>query len=283
MGTDVAREAQSLEAELGRLGERFEKQTRYVEVLERKLRGMLEETGVASLSVTLADPLPALDGGVSLASDPGEGEPPYQAFPASGETADKAPATDDSWWPRPEAARRPLEPNAGWRNYALHGHVAKVVGVSVCGLSRPVLESTVAAIAGQQDLLRDFIPVFLTDCTEFDVFRRHGFVWEYFPGPAERARYGGDRSWADYAARRRALLERKWGLDEVICIGPAEFGRIEAAADAEPQAERLAAPAPAPDEAPRPSPDATEKPKRQAGLRYRLPRRKRPVRKPRFS
>ena len=56
----------------------------------------------------------------------------------------------------------------------------------------------------------------------------------------------------------------------MICIGPAEFGRIEAGADAEQQAERLAAPAvdtETADEAPTHPPAGTEVPKRRGGLR----------------
>jgi hypothetical protein len=288
----------SLEAELGRLGERFEKQARYIEVIERKLRDMLEGAGVASVTVTLADPLVPLNGGVSLSTEAEDGERPYQTF---GPVA-SPPATDGDWWPRPEAALRPLLPNAGWRNYALRGRAAKVVGVSVCGLPPAILESTVAAIAAQQDLLRDFIPLFLTDSADFDVFRRHGFVWEYFPCAAERARYGGATGWAAYAASRRSLLQRKWGLDDVVCIGPAEFGRIGLQGDAEARTELIAAPLGEPADlatggsadaeaaamgaaspAPNGSGGAESRSSNRAGARYRLPRRKRVPPRPRMS
>ena len=135
------------------------------------------------------------------------------------------------WWPRADNAERPLAPTAGWRNYTLQMRNPKVIGVSVCGMSRAVLDATVSAIADQQDRLRDFIPVFLTDSTDFDIFRRHGFVWEYFPGPVERARYGGTMDWAAYAAGRRRLLMRKWGLSRVVSIGAVEFGVVDPSPD----------------------------------------------------
>jgi hypothetical protein len=72
------------------------------------------------------------------------------------------------------------------KNYALHGRVDKVVGVSVCGLLRPVLAGIVDSIAAQQARSRDFVPVFLTDSTDFDLFRRHGFVFEYLPNCGAR-------------------------------------------------------------------------------------------------
>jgi hypothetical protein len=90
-------------------------------------------------------------------------------------------------------------------------------------LTKTVLGSVVETIVGQQTLLRDFIPVFLTDSVDFEVFRRHGFVWEYFPDAEERARYDGTLSWAAYGAVRRELLRRKWGLDEVVAIGAVPF------------------------------------------------------------
>jgi hypothetical protein len=102
-----------------------------------------------------------------------------------------------------------------------------VLGVSVCGLSRSVLEPLVDTIAAQQTALRDFIPVFLTDSMDFEVFRRHGFVCEYFPDAAERARYGGAVDWAEYGRRRRDLVTRKWRLDEIVVIGSLEFGIVD--------------------------------------------------------
>lgn len=217
------REVYGLYAELNRLGERIESQTRYVDVLERKLREMMRQLGLRTVAVEIFDPIPRLGGG---SGQQGAGAPASHPHvrPAERQIA----ATDNSWWPRSEGDGPPLIPNAGWRNYALHRQADKVVGVSVCGLSRTVLEGIVATVAEQQSLLRNFIPVFLTDSTDFDLFRQHGFVFEYLPAAAKRAAVAGTTNWEAYAAERRALIERKWNLAHIICFGPVEFGKPEA-------------------------------------------------------
>jgi hypothetical protein len=174
--------------------------------------------------VDIADAIPPLAAG-----------PPRSAKPPT--SCQRYPTVSDdllvhgSWWPRRKARARPLVPNAGWQNYTLHKRAPKVVGVSVCGLPHVLLEATLATIAAQQSKLRDFIPLFLTDSTDFEAFRRHGFVWEYLPGPAERQRCAGARRWPEYAALRRALLVRKWGLDQIIVIGSSEFGLLRQKAE----------------------------------------------------
>jgi hypothetical protein len=101
-----------------------------------------------------------------------------------------------------------------------------VIGVSICGLPEAIVGQIVRSVAEQQERLQDFVPIFLTDSTDFQVFRRHGFVFEYFPNEKQRAAYGGSVSWSEYGRQRRELLERKWGIAQTISFGPTEFGRI---------------------------------------------------------
>jgi hypothetical protein len=236
---ELKRRADNLFAEVFRLGERVEIQSRYIDTVERRLREALGAAGLQSVVVEIADAIPSPAPGAGAAA----AEPSIRDrhFPIVSDDL----LVHDSWWPRRKAGARPLVPNAGWQNYTLHKRARKVVGVSACGLPRVLLETTLATIAAQQSRLRDFIPFFLTDSTDFDIFRRYGFVWEYFPGPAERERYAGSQSWAEYAALRRALLVRKWGLDQIIVIGPSEFGRPQQEAE---ERERSGAEAPAPAE-----------------------------------
>jgi hypothetical protein len=220
---DHARENRLLHAEVYRLAEANETLARYVEVLERKLDELLAKAGLGPLTITVADAITPVSRHPKRAIAP----PPenVQSSPAlSAATTPRESALDTDWWPTRSRAVVPLIPAAGRRNYTLQKRNVKVVGVSVCQMPRETLESVVAAISDQQDRLRDFIPVFLTDSTDFDVFRRYGFVWEYFPGLSARARYNGTTSWANYAAARRQLLTRKWNFDHVICIGATEFG-----------------------------------------------------------
>lgn len=238
-----------LRAELNRLSERVETQARYTDVLERRLRETMKRFGSESVSVEIADPIQPRNDGINLrASDAAR---PALRFDSRRPGPEHAPSTTaDHWWPRGDGAARPLVPNAGWQNYGLHGWVDKVIGVSVCNLPRQVVAGIVDSIAAQQARSRDFVPVFLTDSTDFDLFRRHGFVFEYLPDGNRRSCCSGTQDWSDYAAQRRALLEQKWGVAEVVCFGPLEFGRVEGEL-----ADRSAA-----GEAHAPPPDRTTKP-----------------------
>lgn len=70
---------------------------------------------------------------------------------------------------------------------------------------------------------RDFIPVFLTDSMEFDIFRSRGFAFEYLPSPGARM-VNGTVPWSVYAHKRLQLLMQKWNLARVITFGSDEFG-----------------------------------------------------------
>jgi hypothetical protein len=227
----------SLRAELNRVSERIESQARYTWVLERKLREAMKRAGLASLTVEVFDQILPSKGGVSLTVRPDAAE--QAAFGACSQPV-AAVRVDRgaSWWPTAEkTSRRPLVPNAGWQNYGLNGRVGRVIGISVCGLPRESLEAIVSMIADQQTECRGFVPIFLTDSTDFDVFRDYGFVFEYLPSTAKQAAYAGTKSWADYAAERRALLERKWGLARIIRFGPHEFApKAQASSHADPTA-----------------------------------------------
>jgi hypothetical protein len=229
------RKFERLATELRRLSERTEQQTRYIESLEGRLRAALDRSRSAPATVHVADPIPPLRSKNVAPRAPARRRRGSPGIIVAERT--DAPPEEASWWPRFSPDPRSLVPNAGWRNYTLRERGAKIVGVSVCGMPRAALEAAVAAVADQQSLLRDFIPVFLTDSPDFDVFRRRGFVWEYFPGPAARAGYEGATGWAAYGRARRALVERKWGLKHVIRIGPADFGAIPESPPPETRAE----------------------------------------------
>jgi hypothetical protein len=211
-----------LSSELKRARERTEAQARRAEAVERRLAELTERLGVPTLAIEAFDPLPQAASRATMPEAASAMAPPLFASP---ETAEGAPIAD--WWPRGSEPGRPLLPDPGWRHSTLQGERVKVIGVSVCGLRGEDLRRTISLVAEQQNAARDFIPVFLTDSSEFELFRAHGFVFEYFPGAAGRARIAGSQSWAGYAAQRRSLVERKWGLDRVISFGPEEFGRIE--------------------------------------------------------
>lgn len=203
--------------ELRRLREQMETLFRRSRLVERRLREVLSEAGIEERTVVVADPVPPLWQGHTTSDDHAGN---------TGEAADNlddvdAPPEDADWWPVARRMPRALAPTPGWACHGLKGRVDKVVGVSVCGFDREEVERIVAMIAERQRRTRDFVPVFLTDALDFDVFRAGGFVFEYVPPPDRRAAIG---NWGTYLSRRRALLERKWGVSTVIVFGDREFG-----------------------------------------------------------
>jgi hypothetical protein len=191
--------------EMRGLRERVESQNCHIAMLERQLRTLLGTTGLGPVSVQALAP----------AATPKH----WRATPAT-----RRPAPDQAFWPTPEENGRPLVPAPGLRAYALKGVPLKVIGISVCGFSRDEIEPLVEFVEQHQSQDRRFIPVFLTDSTAANIFRRRGFVFEYLP-PPDRVRLRGSKSWADYAAERRRLLARKWGMADIITFGDITFGR----------------------------------------------------------
>jgi hypothetical protein len=206
----------ALMREVRGLRERVESQNCHIATLERQLRTLLGTTGLGPVSVQAH----------AAAVAPRR----WRATPAA-----RLPAPDPAFWPTPAEDGRPLVPAPGLRAYALKGAPLKVIGISVCGFSREEIEPLVEFVEQHQSQDRSFVPVFLTDSTAANIFRRRGFVFEYLP-PPDRVRLRGSKSWADYAAERRRLLARKWGMADIITFGDVTFGRPKDTVDAETKA-----------------------------------------------
>jgi len=147
----------------------------------------------------------------------------------------EAPPPDPTYWPLPVRNARPLTPTPGHDNYSLRGKALKVIGVSVCGFTRTDLERIVDMIERHQRQIQNFIPVFLTDTINTDIFRNRGYVFEYLPPPS-RVPLRGARAWHEYASARRRLLAQKWGMTDIITFGTEAFGRPASAPDSEKEA-----------------------------------------------
>lgn len=119
------------------------------------------------------------------------------------------------WWPARQQPSYALEPSPGAQCFHLKGSGAKVLGIAVFGLSGAQIEKEVARIARQQLQLGDFIPVFLTDAKDHEVFRRHHYVFEYFPSVSG---HNGAID-TDVIQPRLDLIEEKWGVDLFINLG----------------------------------------------------------------
>lgn len=153
-------------------------------------------------------------------------------FPASEDL--KAPSrpgpAGKAWWPMPAATATPLHPVPGWALYGQQGTV-KAVGFSVLGLDEAATREAVDFVARAQRNQRNFVPVFLTDLDELQVFRDHGFVAEYLAGASIEPAAARQR----YLAERKDLIQRKWNLGAILDmtrsarpdLGAAGFGALE--------------------------------------------------------
>jgi hypothetical protein len=123
-------------------------------------------------------------------------------------------AGDNRWLPRLEGEVCPLVPSPGWR--CLTSHDAPIrLGFNLVGMDGDQAEKAVIEIEERQLRDRDFIPVFITDLTDFRVFRSRGYVFEYIPSsiaapPTNR------RAERGYYRERLALITEKWNLRRIV-------------------------------------------------------------------
>jgi hypothetical protein len=124
------------------------------------------------------------------------------------------------WLLPPGTHPQPLRPQPGNTCLTLKNSRYKLLGLTALGLPDNVLEDSVGHFARWQRQAMNFVPIFVTDSLRFDLFRRYGFVFEYVPGPKDRADFDGSRPWEEYIADRLELIRRKWGLPELVSLGP---------------------------------------------------------------
>ena len=190
-------------AELKKLRERVEGLARKIEILERRLSTTIPEGDVSSVTVGFVGDWPK-----------------RQAIEQHFDYGRLDVAAAES----PES-QMVLRPYPGHACLSLYDEDPITTGFSAIGLRGDKLAAFVDYIAEKQRLQRNFVPVFLTDCTEFQVFRRHGFVFEYIPSASDRQLARGTYSWDRRIAERMAFFKRKWGLEEVFDVTAAMAAR----------------------------------------------------------
>ncbi|MGH6947684.1 MAG: hypothetical protein ACREDZ_10185 [Kiloniellales bacterium] len=137
--------------------------------------------------------------------------------------ADERPAADPAA-PRPKGPAKALRPRSQADGF-------KAVAVGVIGLDHEALERVVETIATQACESRT-LPILLTDCDRFEIFRRHRLIFEYFPAAALRTTFAPELDWELYTRRRFDLLCRKWRPSTLILFGEGPRQFVEAARDA---------------------------------------------------
>ncbi len=122
-------------------------------------------------------------------------------------------------WPAFATGGPPLRPSTGWSQPGISPASAVVV-VALFGLDSHGMRIALEQVARQQRESGGFAPIFFTDSLEHYLFRRKGYLVEYFPaeGTDNPASMGQFRE-------RFGLLWRKWGASRLIDLSSS--GKLE--------------------------------------------------------
>jgi glycosyltransferase involved in cell wall biosynthesis len=123
-----------------------------------------------------------------------------------------------------ERPQTPLRPSPGWENLSLADKPCKVIAYLAFGFARDELERIVEMVSREQRRLQNFVPLFITDSLQFDVFRLRGYVVEHIPS-GDPLNYGAGLAIA--LRRRMQTIVEKWSVGAVVQFGrrglPAEL------------------------------------------------------------
>jgi hypothetical protein len=181
-----------------KLRERLQKEARERAVLERALQRLGAHAGLTAETVTVDFNLGAPPGLTQSSRLEGDGN--GQPEPAL-----------SGFWPRAQPPRpTALRPTPGLACYAMKERCEKIVGIWTLGLDQLGLALALRRVAEQQLDENDFVPIFFTDIACFELFREHGFVFEYLPPANQRTR--GHLAWDAYVQERLAQAVRMWGI-----------------------------------------------------------------------
>jgi hypothetical protein len=91
--------------------------------------------------------------------------------------------------------------------------IVTVLGVDP-GLVDEIVATTKQKLPGKDDRL-----VYVTDNSDFTVFRRHSVIFEYLPPLMEQRLHAADMPWQAYLSERWGLLLAKWRPRRVLAYG----------------------------------------------------------------
>jgi hypothetical protein len=132
----------------------------------------------------------------------------------SGGLSTETAVQDDRWFPRFGGDMGPLDPTPGWR--CLTARDAPIrLGFNLIGIDPSAVGEAVAKVERRQLLDRDFIPVFITDQSDFEAFRLRGYVFEYIP-PSISTAPKNRRAERSYFKQRLELIKAKWNLQTIV-------------------------------------------------------------------
>jgi hypothetical protein len=120
----------------------------------------------------------------------------------------------ESWFPVFENGIAPLDPSPGLR--CLTAVRAPIrIGFQLFGLDSDRVAEAVSKVEERQLRERDFIPVFVTDNSDFSIFRSRGYVFEHIP-PAIANASSRQRAKRRILKDRLELIKAKWNLRDIV-------------------------------------------------------------------
>ena len=87
-----------------------------------------------------------------------------------------------------------------------------------------IVTTTKQKLPGKNDRL-----VYVTDNSDFTIFRRHGVIFEYLPPLMEQRLHAADMPWQAYLRERWGLLLAKWRPRRILAYGTNIDGFLAAA------------------------------------------------------
>ena len=118
---------------------------------------------------------------------------------------------DPEGWPRPTQPHHGMWPTPGWAHLAQNLAGASVVAVALFGLTPVNARAAVDRISAQQGQTGSFVPIFFVDTAQQAMFRRKGYMVQYFPPGS----FGAPEQLAAFQ-ERFTLAWHKWGCTALI-------------------------------------------------------------------
>jgi hypothetical protein len=194
---------QTLLAEVRALRDRVRIQQGLVDLLLERSRGQDDH----HQAIQVYDPVPVHP----LRGDSGSNENGSDFAPPDDRAEDRRLVPRGAaWWPVDDKPVPALRPNPGWA-FSKMSPSAEVIGFSLSGMNCAEVEKAVELVNLARRQRPAFIPVFLTDCPDLSVFRRHGYVAEYLP-PCETS----DETPGAGRYDRQQLIKHKWNLSRIF-------------------------------------------------------------------
>jgi hypothetical protein len=124
-----------------------------------------------------------------------------------------------SAWPERRPVVPVLRPSPGLSAYALRG-VPDLPNLVLALFFRPPgeIEAAIATTLAEQQAGEPFIPVFLTNCTDFTALREQRLAFEYFPFELDEAAPPPEPRWAAYLITTLELTMRRWGVRQIVAL-----------------------------------------------------------------